>query len=60
MTSSAAKLVSSKPCFYHKIFFATGTRISRKNEKSVTLSVLSVLIGRSMLRFLVTGDLGTS
>ncbi len=60
MTPFAAKLVSSKPCFYHEIFFATGTRVSKKNEKSVTLSVLSVLIGRSTLCFLATGDVGTS
>ncbi len=54
MTPFAAKLVSSKPCFYHHIFFITGTRISRKNEKSMTLSVLSVLICWSTLRFFVT------
>ncbi len=52
----AAKLVSNKPCFYQDIFFAIRTRV----EKSVTLSVLSVLIGRSMLRFLATGDIGMS
>ncbi len=44
------KLVSNKPCFYHEIFF----------EKSVVLSVLSVLIEQSMLRFLATGDVSTS
>ncbi len=41
--------------FYH-IFFATRTRVSLKNA----LSVLSVLISRSMLHFLVTGDVGMS
>ncbi len=56
MTAVAAKLVCNKPCFYHDIFFANGMRVSWKNEKSVTLSVFSVLIGQSMLRFLATGD----
>ncbi len=27
MTPFAAKLVSNKLCFYHDIFFATGTRV---------------------------------
>ncbi len=58
MTSFAAKLVSSKFCFYHEIFFTTGTRVSWKNEKSAMLSELSVLIGRSVLCFLATGDIG--
>ncbi len=57
MTPFAAKLVSSKPYFYYDISFAIGTRVL-PNEKSVVLSVLSVLIGRSMLHFLVTGDVG--
>ncbi len=60
MTPFASKLVSNKPCFYQDIFFATGTRVSWKNEKSVMLSVHSVQICRSMLRFLATGDVGTS
>ncbi len=60
MTPFAAKLVSDKPCFCHDIFFATGTRVLGKNEKSVTLSVLSVLIRWSMLHFLATGNVGTS
>ncbi len=60
MTLFAAKLVSNKSCFYHEIFFATGTSVYRKNEKSVTLSVLCALFGRSTLRFLATGDVGTS
>ncbi len=59
MMPLADKLVN-KPCFYHEIFFATRTRVSQKNEKSVTLSVLSVLIGWSTLRFLATGDVSTS
>ncbi len=59
MTPFAAKLVSNKAFFSH-IFFAIGTRVLWKNEKSVTLSVLSVVIGRSSLRFLVTGDVSTS
>ncbi len=53
-------MISNKLCFYHEIFFATGTRVSLKSEKSVTLSVLSVLIRRSTLSFLATGDFGTS
>ncbi len=56
MTPFDAKLVSNKSCFYHDIFFATRTRVPWKNEKSVILSVLSVLICRSMLPFLATGD----
>ncbi len=60
MTPFTAKLVSNKPCFNHDIFFATKMRVSRKNEKSVTLSVLSVLIRWSTMRFLATGDVGTS
>ncbi len=60
MTPFTAKLVSNKSCLYHDIFFATGTRVSQKNEKSVTLSVLSVLIRRSMLHFLVRGDVSMS
>ncbi len=55
MTLFAAKLVSSKPCFYHDIFFATGMRVSWTNEKSVTLSAL-----RFTLVLLATGDVGTS
>ncbi len=35
MTPFDAKLVSNKPCFYHEIFFAAGTRVSWKNKKSV-------------------------
>ncbi len=57
VTTFTAKLVSSKSCFYHDIFFDTGTRVSRKNEKSV---MVSVLIGRSTLHLLATGDVGTS
>ncbi len=60
MTPFAAKLVSNKLCFYHNIFFAAKARVSWKNERSVTLSVLCVMIGRSALRFLATGDVGTS
>ncbi len=60
MTPIAAKLVSSELCFYHDIFFANRTRILPKNETSVTLSVLSVLTGWTMLRFLATGDVSTS
>ncbi len=60
MTPFAAKLVSNKACFYHDIFFATRTRVSQKNEKSVIISVLSVLIHQSTLHFLATGDIGTS
>ncbi len=60
MTPFAAKLASNKPCFHHDIFFATGTKVLRKNENSLTLSQLSVLIGRSTLRFLVTGDVCAS
>ncbi len=56
MTPLAAELVSNKPCFYSHIFFATGTRVSQKSEKSVTASVLSILIGWSMLHFLATDD----
>ncbi len=41
MTPFAAKLASNKPCFYHDIFFATWMRVSHRDEKSVTLSVLS-------------------
>ncbi len=59
MTPFADKLVSNKSCFHHDIFFATRTRVG-KNEKSVTLSVLSVLIGRSTLHFLATGDVSMS
>ncbi len=55
MTPFAAKLKSNKP-----YFFATRTRVLRKNENSVTFSVLSVLIGQSTLHFLATGDVGTS
>ncbi len=51
-----AKLVSNMPCFYHEIFFAIGTRVLHKNEKSVTLSILSVPIRQSTLCFLTTGD----
>ncbi len=54
MTPFAAKLISNKSCFCHDIFFATGTRVPQKNEKSVAFFVLSVLIGWSKLRFLVT------
>ncbi len=60
MTPFAAELLSNKSCFYQDICFATETKVWRRNEKSVTLSVLSVLIGRSMLHFLATGDVGTS
>ncbi len=60
MTPFAAKLVSSELCFYRDIFFATRTRVSWKIEKSVTLSELSGLIGRSMLHFLATGDVSSS
>ncbi len=59
-TSFAAKLVSNGSCFYGDIFVATGMKVLWKNEKSFMLSVLSVLIGRSTLRFLVTGDVGMS
>ncbi len=60
MTPITAKLVSNKPCFYHVIFFDTKTKVLRKNEKSIKLSVLSVLIPRSTLNLLATGDIGTS
>ncbi len=60
ITPFAAKLVSNKPCFYQDIFFATRTRVSRKNEKPVTLSVLSVLNRRSTLCVFATGNVGTS
>ncbi len=60
MTPFAAKLVCSKPCFYHDTFFAAGTRVAQTKGKSVMLSVLSVLIRWSALRFLATGDFGTS
>ncbi len=60
MTPFAAKLISNKLCFYHEIFFATRMRVSQKNEKLVTLSVLSVLIGRSTLCYIATGDVSTS
>ncbi len=45
MTPFAVKSVSNKSCFYCDFFFATRTRVSQKNEKSLMLSVLSVLIG---------------
>ncbi len=60
MTPFAAELVSDKPCFYHDIFFAIGTRVLQKNGKSLTLSVLSVLIHRYMLRLSATGEVGMS
>ncbi len=60
MTLFTAKLVSNKPCFYHDTFFATRTRVPGKNEKSVMLPDLSVLMRRSMLRLLATGDIGMS
>ncbi len=45
MTSFAAKLVSNKPCFYHDIVFANRMRqVSRKHEKSLTLSVYAALL----------------
>ncbi len=51
MTPFVAKLVSNKPCFYHDTFFATGTRVSRKNLKSVTLCTLcpNLLVSASLL-----------
>ncbi len=60
MTTFTAKLIFSKSCFYHDIFFATRTKVLWKNEKSAMLSVLAVLIGWSTLHFLVTGDVGSS
>ncbi len=60
MTQFAAKLVSDKACFYYDIFFAMRTKVLGENEKSVTLSVLSVLIRRPTLHFLATGDVGMS
>ncbi len=60
MTPFTANLVSNKPCFYSDIFFAIRTRVLQKNEKSVTLSVHSVLIHWSTLHLLATGDVDTS
>ncbi len=60
MTPLVAELVSNKPCFYHDIFFATGTRVLWENEKSEMFSVLSVLICRPTLHLLATGDIGMS
>ncbi len=51
-TFFAANLDFNKPCFYRETCFAAGTRVSLKNENSVTLSVLSVLIRRFTLRLL--------
>ncbi len=60
MTPFTAKSVCNKPYLYHDIFFATGTRVLQRNEKSVMLSVFSVLICWSTLRLLATGDIGMS
>ncbi len=54
------KLVSNKPCFSHYIFFATVSRVLQENKKSVTFTVLSVLIGWSTRHVLATGDVSTS
>ncbi len=59
MTPFAAKLVSNKPCFYHAISLPPGPAC-RRTMKNQWLSLLSVLIGRSTLCILATGDVGTS
>ncbi len=55
ITPFTVELVSNIP---FAIFFECFTK--EKKEKSVTLSVFSVLIRRSTLRFSATGDVGTS